>query len=145
MSMWKASEEKKRKKETSSKWSVATDRNLHLIVSVGWEKPTGAPAETNQEKKDFRKSEHPPAKAQRQTSQRPLVFPPSGKKQSTNQFWYNIKICLPPMHICSYLSQEGKCIAFLEFWHMHTYIQHKTCYLLFKGALKGSSLIWQWL
>ncbi|XP_040541347.1 lipoxygenase homology domain-containing protein 1 [Gallus gallus] len=47
------------------------------VIKFGWEKPTGTPAETNQEKKDFRKSEHPPAKAQRQTSQRPLVFPPS--------------------------------------------------------------------
>ncbi|POI31909.1 hypothetical protein CIB84_004340, partial [Bambusicola thoracicus] len=47
------------------------------VIKFGWEKPMGTPAETNQEKKDFRKSEHPPAKAQRQTSQRPLVFPPS--------------------------------------------------------------------
>lgn len=79
----------------------------------------GTPAETNQEKKDFRKSEHPPAKAQRQTSQRSLVFPPSGKKQSTNQFWYNIKICLPPMHICSYLSQEGtNCISKKQFLYI---------------------------
>lgn len=86
-----------------------------MIVSVGCENPTGTPVETTQEKKDFRESECSPAKAQWQTSQRPLVFPPSGKKQSTNQFWYNIKACLPPMHICSYLSEEGKCMAFLEF------------------------------
>ncbi|XP_021244712.1 lipoxygenase homology domain-containing protein 1 isoform X4 [Numida meleagris] len=47
------------------------------VIKFGCEKPVGTPAAASQEKKDFRESEHPPAKAQQQTSQRPSVFPPS--------------------------------------------------------------------
>lgn len=118
-------------------------RNLHLIVSVGWENPTETPAETNQEKKDFRESERPPRKAQWQTSQRLLVFPPSGKKQSTNQFWYNIKVCLSSMHICSYLSQEGKCMYVRIGQNLKKPYNIKLILCYLKGALKGDSLIRQ--
>ncbi|XP_052559122.1 lipoxygenase homology domain-containing protein 1-like isoform X2 [Tympanuchus pallidicinctus] len=47
------------------------------VIKFGWVNPTGTPVETTQEKKDFRESECLPGKAQWQTSQRPLVFPPS--------------------------------------------------------------------
>ncbi|XP_048796074.1 lipoxygenase homology domain-containing protein 1-like isoform X1 [Lagopus muta] len=47
------------------------------VIKFGCENPPGTPVETTQEKKDFRESECSPAKAQWQTSQRPLVFPPS--------------------------------------------------------------------
>ncbi|OXB56284.1 hypothetical protein ASZ78_015616 [Callipepla squamata] len=47
------------------------------VIKFGCEMPTGTPAEVNQEKKDLRGFECPPAKAQQQTPARPLVLPPT--------------------------------------------------------------------
>lgn len=113
-------------------------QNLHFIVLVGRQEPMGTSAATNQEKKDFREPQLQPAKAQKPVSQSLSTFPPSSKQQFTNELWYSIMLCLPSMHVCSDLPQEGQWIAFLDYWLMHAYMQHKIHYqlLFFERALE---------